>query len=190
MRKILLLCFPVLLFSQNSLNPRVNNFIDSLDDSINYFFVEETHPGITLMTQDIQYECFNENYYIFTKVFWKDNSENYFEKTFYRCSETKPTLTSSDYFDFVISNFEIIKNEEVLPYQTEPDRVEDGKTIKSLYIKNHRAIRNYIFRKDGNIFSKKFDAYFLTTKGDNINFETNRKLKLAELDGKLINLEK
>lgn len=189
MKLLLLLCFPFFLNAQNALNPRVNSFIDSFDESTNYFFVEETHPGIILMSQKIEYDCYDENYYVFTKLYWKDKSGNYYKKTFYQCSETDAKEIDSKAYEFAFANFELIKNEEVLPYQTKPDRIEDGKIIKYFSSKSHTAYRNYFFKKNNEIFSKKFDAYFITTKGDNLNYEFNQKLKLVELDNLILGEE-
>jgi hypothetical protein len=141
------------------------------------------------MVREVQYDCFHENYYVFTELYWKDKSGNYFKKKFYPCSETDAKKIDSKAYEFAIANFELIKNEEVLRYQTKPDKVEDGKIIKSLYIKNHRAIRNYFFKKNNEIFSKKFDAYFITTKGDNINYEHNQNLKLIQLENLILGEE-
>lgn len=90
MKLLLLLCFPLFLNAQNALNPRVSSFIDSFDESTNYFFVEETHPGLVLMVREVQYDCFRENYYVFTELYWKDKSGNYFKKNFIRAQKQMP----------------------------------------------------------------------------------------------------
>lgn len=189
MKLLLLLCFPLFLNAQNALNPRVSSFIDSFDKSTNYFFVEETHPGLVLMVREVQYDCFHENYYVFTEFYWKDKSGNYFKKKFYPCSETDAKKIDSKAYELAIGNFELIKNEEVLPYQTKPDRIEDGKIIKYFSVKSHTAFRYYFFRKNDEIFSKKFDAYFITTEGDNINYEHNQNLKLIQLENLILGEE-
>jgi len=87
--------------------------------------------------------------------------------------------------NFAKRNFEIIKNEEVLKYQTKKDSVVGDMVYKSFKILGHQPIMNYVFRINSNLTSKKFESYYLTTEGDNINFEYNQSLKLIELDRKI-----
>jgi len=82
--KFLFLLFPFILLSQTSVNPKVNDYIDSLGIDTNYFFVEERHPGMIFMfrTKEIQYECVKNDYYISTDLYWKDSNQNYWRKSF------------------------------------------------------------------------------------------------------------
>jgi hypothetical protein len=185
--KFLFLLFPLFLFSQESVNPKVNAYIDSLGIDTNYFFLEETHPGMIFMfrTNKIQYECVKNDYYVSTDLYWKDLNQNYWKKSFQKCSDETPITVDSSYLNFAERNFEIIKNEEVLKYQTKKDSVVGDNIYKSFKILNHEPIMNYVFRINSNLISKKFEPYYLTTEGDNINFEYNQSLKLIELDRKI-----
>src|SRR5690606_21062724 len=185
--KFLFLLFPFILLSQTSVNPKVNDYIDSLGIDTNYFFVEETHPGMIFMfrTKEIQYECVKNDYYVSTDLYWKDLNQNYYKKSFYQCSDEIPIAVDSSYLNFAERNFEIIKNEEVLKYQTKKDSVVGDMVYKSFKILGHQPIMNYVYRINSNLISKKFEPYYLTTEGDNINFEYNQSLKLIELDRKI-----
>lgn len=180
----LILLFPWFLFSQKSLNPNANAFIDSLDLRINYFFVENTHPGSIafIRKEDIKYECIKADYYRSTDVYWKDSNNKYWKKSFYNCSEKSPIETDSTILSFIEFNFETIKKEEVLKYQTKKDSIVQGVIRGSYKIRLHQPTKNYVFRLNSEIISKKFKTYHLATEGDNLNFEYNQNLKLVELN--------
>lgn len=177
------------MLSQNSVNPNVNAFIDSLDSKINYFFVEKTHAGVIQFfnKEHIQYECIKADYYLSTDLYWKDLNHKYWKKLFYSCSDDNSIETNSEYLNFVEKHFETLKSEEILKYQTKKDSVVGDITYKSFYIKNHQPAKNYVFRINSEIVSKKFEDYYLTTEGDNINFDYNQNLILIELHNLILN---
>lgn len=184
-----LILFPSLLFSQKSVNPHVNDFIESLDLKINYFFVENSHPGsmFLMKPEDVRYECIEADYYRSTHIYWKDLNNKYWKKSFYSCSDNNSIEINSEYLNFVENHFESIKNEEVLKYQTKKDSIVGDIIYGSYKIKNHEPAKNYVFRINSEMTSKKFKDYYLTTEGDNINFEHNQNLKLIAFHNLILN---
>lgn len=181
---LLLLLFPALVFSQISENPKINTFIDSLGSGTNYFFVEETRPGTikVMKKEDMQYDCIETPYYWSTDLFWEDKNRNYWRKSFFSCSEHTAEKVDATYLNFVKNNFETIKNEEVLVYKTKNDSISGDRTYTFFKTSNHEPIKNYIFRIDSEKISKRLETFRLTTQGDNLNYEHNQNLKIAELD--------
>ncbi len=184
-----ILLFPSILFSQNSVNPNVNAFIDSLDSKINYFFVEKTHPGLIvgIKKEYIKYECIKADYYLSTDLYWEDLNLKSWKKSFYSCSDDNSIETNSEYLNFAEKHFETIRNEEVLKYQTKKDSVVGDIIYGGYKIKNHQATKNYVFRINSEMNSKNFEDFYLTTEGDNINFDHNQNLRLIELHNLILN---
>lgn len=184
-----LILFPPFLLSQKSVNPHVNDFIDSLDVKINYFFVENSHPGsmVLMRPEDVRYECIEADYYRSTHIYWKDVNNKHWKKSYYNCSEKSPIETDSTFLNFAEQNFDTIKNEEVLKYQTKKDSIVGDIIYGSYKIINHEPTKNYVFRFNSEMASKKFEDYHLTSEGDNINFEHNQNLKLIELHNLILN---
>lgn len=190
MKFLIILLFPIFIFGQTSVNPKVNEFTETFDLKNDYFFVDNTHPGAIFMVrpENMEYEeCVKVDYYFSTNLYWQGKDGNFYEKSFYPCSETETKLTNSDFLDFARKNFEILKTEEVKKYQLKKDSIVGNTIYGSNKILNHQPVKNYTFKIRNEIIFKRFETYYLTTEGDNINYEHNQSLKLIELDRMLDN---
>ena len=109
-------------------------------------------------------------------VIWNDNGKSFIQK-FDNCSEFNIVeIFDFEPIEFLKNNSTELQAESVKKYQVDED------TYSTF---SHSCFRNYVLKDEQTKFEKEFDVYNLTGEKDNLNFNTNNKLKLIQLDKKL-----
>lgn len=176
MKKIILLfLFSINLISAQEINTDsiISKQIEILkENKIEEFFVLEKYCiGCVWISNPNGIECDFGTSHIY--IFWKDKNESFYKKID-KCNSQK-TKVSDKIFNNYLSKIDVIKKEEIKNYQT-----ENGSNVSI----NHSTFSKFYFMVNGNLFTKSFDYFDLTSSENNpnINYEYNKSLELIKLN--------
>lgn len=194
MKKLLLFLFGIvsaISVAQNDkarVDEMVLEFTKSLEnrDVYEYFSLNKYCLGTTEMFQlEDGSMCVSKGTYYEVYIFWKEENQAMIKKIDNCGMYFSLPLSNSEAIEFIDNNSNKLKEEEVKKYE-----IENPENVPVKRSKVHSCFREFQFNNENNSFSQTYNLYDLTneSKFENINFESNNKLKIVTLEKMLENL--
>jgi len=191
MKKLALIIFGIistLSVAQNDkayVDSLVSDFtMDLKNESVNdYFYMYKYCDGhIEMFTLKDGTTCMSKDTYYEVYIFWI-NRENVMVKKIDNCGLYNSVLIdNSNLFEFAINNSKQLKNGDIKKYA-----VKNPENVPTQRTEIHSCKRKFQFNLANDSFGKEYNLYDLTneSKYENLNYESNNKLKIVELEKKI-----